>query len=309
MFRSLALRPYQWLTSASWLGWTLALSTTLSQSIVTPLARSAIIAGVNPTIMLLCRLCLALLMLVVTLAVIDRRRLLIDRQGLLLVSLIGLISGIEICCFFWSLAFVDASMAAMIKSLQPLAVLVLLRLGGEPLTRRHAIRLLLAFAGVYLLIGPGGQVAPFGVLLLFISIVLYALQLVFTQWYLHAYDIGTVTVYMLAMMAGVVAGLWWVEGATWRDPGPYGWLVIGIMTIVSTYFARLTLYAAIRQIGSGQVALLWPVQMFLSVLLSVALLQERLSPLQWLGGALTLASALLAAQRLGSTRWDQRTVG
>jgi drug/metabolite transporter (DMT)-like permease len=281
------------------LGWSLALGCTLAQSIVTPLARSVIIGGLSPTLLLLIRLSLTVLLLVVTLAVLDRQRLSIDRRGLWLVGGIGIISGVEICCFFWSLAYVDASMASMIKSVQPLAVLLLLRLGGERLTRRHAARLLLAFAGVYLLIGPGGNVAPLGLFLLFISIVLYAVQLVFTQWYLLRYDTGTVTVYLLAMMTGVVAGWWWVEGAPWRTPGLYDWLVIGVLALVSTYFARLALYAAVRRVGSGQVSLLWPLQILLAILFAVLLLDEHLSPIQWLGGGLILASAMLAAERLG----------
>ena len=156
----------QWRQAGS-LGWTLALGSTAAQSIVTPLARSVILGGLSPTLLLLIRLSLATLLLALTLLFFDRRRLLIDRRGLGLVSFIGVISGIEICCFFWSLAFVDASMASMIKSIQPLAVLIFLQFGGERLTRRHLLRLLLAFAGVYLLIGPGGQVAPIGLFLLF----------------------------------------------------------------------------------------------------------------------------------------------
>ena len=264
-------------------GWFLALSSTLASGIVTPLARSAIVSGVDAIILLLSRLLLAVILLVVTLAIVDRKRLRIDKPGLRRVSLIGLISGIEICCFFLSLSYVDASMAAMIKSTQPLAVLLLLRLGGEHLTQRHIVRLLLAFAGVYLLIGPGGQVAPIGLLLLFASIVLYAMQLVFTQWYLNSYQSQTVTVYLLAMMTIVVAGWWGLDGAVWRDPGPYGWLIIIILTVISTYYARLALYAAVGRVGSGQIALLWPLQMMLGVLLSVWLLQEQLSPVQWLG--------------------------
>jgi drug/metabolite transporter (DMT)-like permease len=213
------------------------------------------------------------------------------------------ISGIEICCFFWSLAFVDASMASMIKSIQPLAVLILLRLGGERLTKRHAVRLLLASAGIYLLVGPGGQVAPMGLFLLFISIILYAVQLVFTQWYLRGYDTGTVTIYLLAMMTGVVLSWWWIEGAVWRNPGLYDWIVIGILVVVSTYFARLALYAAVWRVGSGQLALLWPLQILLAIILSVLFLEEQLTLIQWLGGGLILISALMAVQRLSSTRW------
>ena len=63
---------------------------------------------------------------------------------------------------------------------------------------------------------------------------------------------------------------------------------------MSTYIARLTLYAAIRYVGSGQVTLLWPLQMMGGVILSVLFLQERLSLMQWAGGGLILFSAILA---------------
>jgi drug/metabolite transporter (DMT)-like permease len=164
------------------------------------------------------------------------------------------------------------------------------------------MRLLLAFAGVYLLVGPGGQVAPMGVFLLFISIIFFAAQLVFTQWYLRDYNTGAVTVYLLATMTGVVAIWWACEGAPWHTPSLYDWVVIGILVIVSTYFARLALYAAVWRVGSGQVSLLWPLQILLSIFFSVLLLQEHFTPIQWLGGVLILSSALMAIQRLGSAR-------
>ena len=298
MARSLDASPHQRLVAGSSFGWFLALSTTLATSIVTPLARSAILNGVDPTILLLARLFLTTVLLFLTLSMVDWRYLQIDRSGFKRVTAIGIISGVEICCFFWSLAYVDASMAAMIKSIQPLAVLILLRLGGERLTQRHIVRLSLAFVGLYLLIGPGGQVAPMGLFLLSLSIVLYAMQLVFTQWYLGGYDSRTITTYFLVMMTGVVASWWGVSGGVWRSPGLYGWLIIIVLTVVSTYYARLALYAAVRRIGSGQVALLWPLQMMVGVILSVWWLQERLSLLQWVGGCFILMSAFLAIERL-----------
>ena len=297
MPQSPRVQSYQSLVGAEGFGWFLALSSTLASGIVTPLARSAIVNGVDPIILLLSRLLLAVIFLAATLAVINRQYLRVDGRGLKRMGLIGAISGVEICCYFLSLTYVDASMVAMIKSTQPLAVLLLLRLGGERLTQRHMVRLLLALAGVYLLIGPGGQVAPIGLLLLFASIVLYAMQLVFTQWYLDSYDSRTVTTYLLAAMTLVVGGWWGLDGAEWHSPGPYGWLIIIILTVVSTYYARLSLYEAVRRVGSGQIALLWPLQMMLGVILSVLLLQERLSSLQWLGGVFILASALLAIRR------------
>jgi drug/metabolite transporter (DMT)-like permease len=285
-------------TPSDRVGWTLAFSTSFASGLVTPLAKAAIVWGISPMAVLLTRFVIATALLVGTLALIAPQRLKIDRRGFAFVSGIGIISGIEICCYFGSLVFLDGSMAAMLKSTQPLAVLLLLTFRGEKLTFQHAVRLFLALVGMYLLVGPGGRVPLVGGILMVVSIALYAAQLVFTQWYLAGYDSRTVTPHLLTAMTGVIAGFWGAFGAKWHDPAPRGWLVIGIMAIVSTYFARLALYAAVRRIGSGQVALLWPLQTLSSVLLSVLLLHERLTVRQWVGGGVILGSVLLAKTEL-----------
>jgi drug/metabolite transporter (DMT)-like permease len=281
-----------------WGGWGLALAATVASAIVTPLVRGAVVGGMDPITLLLLRLSLAVVLIGGSVALFDPRLLRLNRRGLWDVAWIGLISGVEICCFFAALAWVDGSMSAMIKSTQPLVVLLLLALGGERLTMRHGIRLLLAFVGIYLLVGPDGSVAPMGLLLLTLSIFLYATQLVFIQWRLLAYDSRTVTFYLLLVMTIVVAGWWGVQGAPWVDPGWRGWLVIGVLVVVSTYFARLALFGAMRRVGSGQVALLWPLQTLLAISLSVIFLNERFSAIQWVGGAFILTSALLAIEAI-----------
>jgi drug/metabolite transporter (DMT)-like permease len=288
--------------AADWLGWALALASTFASSIVTPLVRGAVVGGIDPIALLLARLTIASALILATMALFDRAHFRIDRRGLWQLLVIGLISGVEICCFFWSLAFVDSSMSAIIKSTQPLVVLLFLALGGERITGRHLVRLALAAAGIYLLVGAGGTVAPFGLLLLLLSLLLYALQLVLVQWWLPGYDTRTINLYMTLIMTAVIAGWWWGQGAQWADPGPTGWLVI----VVSTYLARLALFGAIRRIGSGQIALLWPLQTLLIVVLSVLFLNERLNLLQWGGGLLILASAMLAIERMDTTPWRRR---
>jgi drug/metabolite transporter (DMT)-like permease len=297
--KSLDLSLHQRLSTASWFGWSMALASTFASSIVTPLVRGVVVGGMDPISLLLMRLLIATLLLVGTMAVLEPARLKIDRRGLWLVTIIGLIAGVEICCFFWSLAFVDASMTAMIKSTQPLVVLLMLGMGGERLTRSHWLRLALAMGGVYLLIGgPGGHVAPFGLWLLLISLLLYALQLVLTQWWLQTYNTRTVTFYVTMIMTLVIIVWWWVQGAEWHAPGVQGWVVIGILAVVSTFLARLALYAAIQRVGSGQIALLWPLQTLAIIVLSVLFLDERMTAIQWVGGSLILVSALLAIERV-----------
>jgi drug/metabolite transporter (DMT)-like permease len=281
---------------AQWFGWSMALAATVAAALVTPLARAVVVGGMDPITLLLARLSIAAVLLGVTLAATDRSLLKISRQGLVNVTLVGIIAGIEISCFFWSLAWIDASMSAMLKSVQPLVVLLLLSFGGEPITRRHLARLALAIVGIYLLIGPSGDVAPFGLLLTGISILLYGIQLVLIQWRLLAYETRTMTLYLLIVMTLVVGGWWGVQGAEWSDPGVNGWIAILVMAVVSTYFARIAQFAAVRHVGGGQVALLWPLQTLLIILLSVIFLQEQMSTVQWMGGGLILSSALLAIQ-------------
>jgi drug/metabolite transporter (DMT)-like permease len=82
--------------------------------------------------------------------------------------------------------------------------------------------------------------------------------------------------------------------------------VIVVLAVVSTYFARLALFAAIARIGSGQTALLWPLQTLGAIVLSVIFLQERLTPIQWVGGFLVLGSTFLALPTRPWTRLNTR---
>ena len=286
--------------AAGWFGWAMALCSTFASSIVTPMSRGLIVAGIDPISLLFARLSIAVVLIIATLTLTQRESFKIDRRGFWRILGVGLLGGVEICCFFSALAYVDASMSAMIKSTQPLVVLLLLTLGGERLTRRHWVRLGLATIGIYLLVGgPGGAVAPMGLLLLTLSLLLYGSQLVFTQWWLSGYNTHTVTFYLSSIMTVVIAFWWWIQGAVWRDPGPQGWLIILILAVVSTWLARLALYAAIPRIGSGQIALLWPLQTLTIIILSVLFLNERMTPVQWVGGAFVLSSAVLAIERMG----------
>jgi drug/metabolite transporter (DMT)-like permease len=280
--------------SPSVVGWSMALASTAAAALVTPLARGAVTGGMDPLALLLARLVIAVALMTTTLALTQPHLLRINRVLAGRVALVGGIAGVEICCFFLSLAWIDSSVSAMLKSVQPLVVLLLLALGGERLTRRHLLRLAFAIAGIYLLVGPSGQVSSIGLILTGLSILLYGIQLVLLQWRLLSYDPRTVTLYLLVMMTLVVAAFWAVQGAQWSNPGVAGWSAILAMAVFSTYFARIAQFVAMRHIGGGQVALLWPLQTLLIILLSVLFLHERLTLFQWAGGLLVLVSAGLA---------------
>ncbi len=289
-----------------WQGWFLAVFSTACFSLAPTISKGAIDLGMDALTLLTARLALATVLLGATMLVTAPGRLRIDRRGLSMCLAAGLANGIGMVTFFLSLARLDASVASMIYSLSPLMVLALLALRGEKFTYRNTVRLALGLGGVYLLIGPGGKVDGLGALMAFGAVVTVPIQIMIIQWYLGGYDARTVTFYTVGMMT-LVSGAWWLaQGAPWRNPAPAAWLLLGLLVIVSTYVARLMMFAAIRQVGGGQVGLLAPVETMLTVLWSVLFLGERLAPLQWIGSVLILLGALLAVQRLRRVRWPTR---
>ncbi len=287
-------------------GWLFGISSSVVTGIVTPLARGMIVGGMAPSTLLLLRLILATILLGGTLGLIAPQKFRLTWRGLGLMTTIGLLAGLEICTFFASLAYMDAATSSIVKSVQPLVVLVLLALAGERMSLRHWLRLGLSVVGIYLLVGIGGSVNPFGVFLIALSLILYALQLVLVQWWLHEYDTWTISFYLSAFMTLVIGGWWFTQGAPWYAPSLNEWILIVVLAIFGTYLARLTLFAAIARIGSGQTALLWPLQTVTAIFLAVIFLHERLSAVQWFGGALVLAATFLALPGV-QLRWRRRT--
>jgi DME family drug/metabolite transporter len=285
-------------TQRPWLGWTMAILSTAAFSLAPTVGKAAIGLGIDPIFMLTLRLISASLLLGLTILLTAPERLTIDRRGLWVCIAAGGANGVGMVTFFLSLTRIDSSVASMIFSLSPVVLLALLALRGEPFTWRNTLRLVLGLIGVYLLIGPGGRVDGLGILLALGAVFTVPIQIMLMQWYLQDYDSRTVTLYMVATMA-VVAGVWWlVQGIEWQPLGGVGWALLGVLTLVSTYFARLAMFVAVRYIGGGEFGLLAPLETFLTVIWSLLFLGERLRLVQWLGGSLILLSATLASNFL-----------
>lgn len=282
-------------------GWAVALFSTACFSLAPPLGKAAIEMGMDSLALLAVRMAATAALLGGTLALTAPDRLAIDRRGLGLCLAAGLANGVGMVMFFRSLERLEASIASMIFSLSPLVLLVVLALRGEKFTYRNWLRLALGLGGVYLLIGPGGNVDPWGAVLAMGTIVAVPLQILLMQWYLRDYDAYAVTLYMVIGMLLVAAAWWALQGRPWQPVPTAAWLIVAALVVVATYVARLTMFAAIRAVGAGQVGLLAPLETMLTVIWSVLFLRERLSPLQWVGSALIVVSALLAVERLRRT--------
>ncbi len=293
-------------------GWLFALAAITLYSTNTTIGRGAILAGMHPLTLLMGRFLLASLLFGATLALTplghrrgDQRPF--NRFGLAASVISGVLNGLMMAAIFWALARVSASVTSMITiSLSPVFALGFLALAGERFTRRNALRLALALGGVYLLVGLGGSVDPWGVAMLVVGAALYALHIVSVQWFLRGYNMWQVAALIVASASAVIVILWWGSDATWYVPGWGGWLAILAQGLLTTWVGRFLTYSAIDRIGSGQFALLTPLEMMLAILWAVLFLGEALTGTQWLGGVLVLISTALAGR--WSMGWGRRAV-
>ena len=291
---------------ATLVGWGLALIAQFGYSWATPIVKAAIGLGLLPTMILSIRLVITTALLGGMLLLTGARHFHMDRRGLLMCGLIGVINTVGMIAYFTSLQYISASVAVMIYALSPLVLLLLMAFAGERLTRLNLGRVAFGLAGVYLLIGPGGDVSLPGAALAFFAVISVPVQLMLMQLHLQRYDSRAVTFYLsVVMMLGILVA-WAFQGAEWRDPGPTGWLLIVVLALVATALPRLTQAIAVNRIGAGETGLLAPLETFLSVIWSVTLLGERLTAWQSVGGGLILVSALLASTQWWPLHWLRR---
>ena len=282
----------------NWIGWALAFAAIIAYSTSAPIGRAIIGVGMNPTEILVGRYLIATSLLGLTLGLTVKGGLRMDRRGLMFCLIGGGINGVTTLAFFWALTRISASLASMLVSLYPLIVLGLLALRGEKFTYRNTIRLVLGLGGIYFIVGPGGAIDLTGILLILVTAVGYSVQLVISQWYLRDYDPRTVTFYIVGSMTLVILGIWLGQGAEWHNPGLTGWMGIAWLGAIGTFLARLSMFAAVQKIGSGQTALLASPETMLTILWSTMFLDETLTVIQWLGSGLIIVSALLAIKRM-----------
>jgi drug/metabolite transporter (DMT)-like permease len=290
--------------SITWPGWLLAFCTSLAFSLAAPVGRAAILSGMDPTELLIGRFGFGTLLIWLTLVVRPSKRAPLDFYGMGSIALVGLLNGIGMLFFFSALTRLDASISSMILSTVPILVLLILAFRGEPLTQRKVIRLVLAMTGLYVLIGPGGDLDMIGVTLAMIAVLFFAAQFVLSQSLMQKYDTETVARYVMTAMLVVISAYWWLQDGAWQWPSLQGWFYIGLLAVISSYAARLLLYATIRRIGSGQTSLMIPLETLMSISWAALFLSERLTPIQWLGGALIVSSAVLAIERIKLGSWD-----
>ena len=275
-------------------GLSFALATTLIYSFQPTLLKATLSAGASVMDLFTWRILIGMLLFWLSSRRSIRTSEALPPKALLACLSISLLFIIAMTAFTLSLTHIDVAIASLIFALFPLATILILALLGEALTARKLLRLVVGFIGIYYIIGQGSNIHLLGVVLAVVSCLAYAVQLIITQRSLSRYKAETVMLYFMPMIAIILAIYGIVTGNLRADFGLLAWLLIILQGVMTSFFAQILSFNAVKTIGSGQMALLYPLELLLSIAWSSFFLAERISSSQFLGGGLILLSLLLA---------------
>lgn len=254
----------------------------------------AINAGADPFSVAAIRTVIAMLLLWAVYLLFFRKFIYIYPAGLLGCIVIGAVNGIGSLFYYGGLGLLDASLTQLLNGMYLVFAILLMRLGGERLTRRMIIRVGLALVALVILTGFGDKpVNWLGVGLMLGSGLMFAGTVILSQYVLYEMPSPTVALYVLTTMA-VLVMMVWLATATQNVTVILDLALTPIFILgVTTALSRLAMFAGIKFLGGMQTAILAITEIGVALALAFLLLDEHLTGGQWVGVALLGTSILL----------------
>jgi len=235
------------------------------------------------------------------LALLARKALAAAPARTLLASFVlGLtIYGLETGLFFASLERIDVSLASLLMCSYPALVVagaVLLR--RERASRRRALALVVALAGVVLVLagGVGGTIDPVGIGLAFGAAIAYAAYVLVSDRLLGTTE-PLVLAAMLCAGAATVFALGGAATGSLEAPRPSTLLVVVAIALVATVLPIAAFLGGVHRIGPSRATILGTIEPPVTIALSALVFGERLGPLQLLGAGLVVSAVVILQLR------------
>jgi drug/metabolite transporter (DMT)-like permease len=211
--------------------------------------------------------------------------------------MIGLVNGIGSLMYYNGLERLNASLAQLLNGMYLVFVVLLARLGGQSLTWRSGLRILLALFGLLLITGGvQGKADWLGVGLMLANALLFAGTVTLSQRVLWEMPAPTVTLYAMTSMAVVVVMARMAYDFRWlAQTADAMWPILALT--LTTALSRLTLFTGVKSLGSLQTTLLAISELAVSMGLSFLFLNERLTAVQWVGVMAFVISVLARGSR------------
>lgn len=223
-----------------------------------------------------------------------------QRRLLLITGVVNMLTNVAVFA-----AYATSAVAVVVIILYSYPALVALganRLWGEPIDRTRGAALMVASAGLVLVVlvpvlGGDVQVAPLGIILAASAAVLQAVYTLLAARGFPAIPslLGSTLVLVVVVIGNlVVTGL---LGATAQlkapveDPSLWVWVLVA--GVIGAAVPGVTLMMGIRSVGPSRAAILMMLEPVVAVALAGLVLGEQPSPLQLVGGAMVVGAGVI----------------
>ena len=207
--------------------------------------------------------------------------------------------------FFLALTRLDAGLAVLLVYVAPVLVAIsAVTLGRERLGRAQIVALVVAFCGTALVATGGGIGRVDGIGMIFA----FGCAVAFTAYMLLSHAVvGRVNPVALSasVCTGCAISFLTAAGASGHLPihtTGTGWLLISALALFSTVIAVTALAAGTARVGPSTATILATFEPVVATVLAVAILDERLAPIQILGGMFVVASVVIVSVRRAAPR-------
>lgn len=213
---------------------------------------------------------------------------------------------IEAGTYFFALKHIPSGLVALLLYLYPAPVAIASWLFfREKLGRARLFALILAMLGSAFTVvpaltgtsgGPPGGSPTLGVVLGVSCAIAYAVYMLVGGRVTKDNNPLAVTT-LVCLSAAVVFSLWATLGDGWHLPqSPKGWAGVGLLSIFSTVVAILCVLAGLKHLGSVRASTISTLEAAATVAVGGIFLHERLTLIQFVGGALILLGAIICAR-------------
>ncbi len=218
------------------------------------------------------------------------------RRSLLGLAILGGVGYVgQSASYFSALHFIPVSTTALLLYTFPVAVTLLATLlFGESLGRTKIAAVALAFIGTILVVEAQLKVAaPIGIVLGLTSAAVYSGYILYGSRLLPGIPPISATATIVTAAAIVWSGFAAATGQLAVSWTPSRLALLAGFVVVGTTIPVLTFILGLRLVGPSRAAILSTFEPASSVLLAVLILGESANPIQYLGGALILASVVV----------------
>lgn len=257
-------------------------------------AKLAYASGLTPTMLLTLRFALAAVVLVPLVAMRGSRM----PRGKALAGfiLMGVLYTAQSQSFFTALVHASSGLVGLLLYVYPVLVTLLsVALRMESLNRRTAALLLMAIAGMAVMLGGDLHGTPLGIGLALLAAAIYAVYILIGGRLTHGTDPLAATLVVM-LTAAIGNGVLAAAGGAALPAGAPTWLAI-LAIALATVVAIASFLAGMKAIGPAQASIFSTFEPVVTLVLGVAVLGESVSAGQLAGGALVLAAVVMLARR------------